>query len=521
MKKKLPYLFALLFSLLAVDSMACLSSIYCLEYSVESTAAQQNPRSNQSIDISYSIEPFYDINAFRLIVVMEFKEDKSGETKILLPSGIDFNSIKYLKALSPNTYIIDTDKPEYKTVKHPSNTSVRIYYQVEEIRNGDLEFGNQQMAIIKRQYFHFLGDSFFIIPVWDSSIEYNIKIAWNHFASNWNIANSFGMNEKYQNIKLSLRKFRYSIFLGGDFKFRTRYIGSDPIYVATRGTWKFSEDQFSDLTRDILIEERNFWNDHGFPYFLVAVIPITGSDDQSGIVRLNSYSLFLSKDRKIDIQLKRLLAHDIFHSWIGGKIKFAEPEQLVLWFKEGFTDYYTNLLLLRAKLISLEEYIEFYNVILETYYTSSMRYEKNERLIDEFGTDKDLTLIPYQRGQIFAHNLNYTIMKNSSWKKSLDDLMRDLMSRCQNEALVISNGSLSALIRFYAGDQILSDMMRTLNSGAVLKTIPEALGPCYKMETNSWKRFVIFGEQYDVPSYKLKNENQQIDQSCLSWFGVN
>lgn len=521
MKKNLPALLTLIFFLLVVESKAHPSSIGVRDETTGSNHSLQNSLNNQSTDISYSIQPFYDLDVIRFTVVMEFQGDKSGETKIILPGNIDINSIKYLKTLSPNTFIVDADRPEYKIVKHPLGSLVRIYYQVEEIRDSDLELGNQQMAIINKQYFHFLGESFFIIPAWESSIELNFKIVWNHLPSNWRIANSFGINEKEQEIRLTLWKFRHTVFLGGDFMFKTRFIGSDRINIVTRGTWKFSEDQLSDLIRDILIEERNFWNEHNFPDFLVAVLPISGSDDQSGIVRFNSYSLFLSKDRTIDIELKRLLAHDIFHTWIGEKIKFAEPEQLVYWFKEGFTDYYTNLLLLRAKLISLEEYIEHYNVILETYYTSSMRYEKNERLINEFGTDDDLTRLPYQRGQIFAHNLNYTIMKNSFWKKTLDDFMRDLMFRCRNESLVVSNGSLSALIRFYAGDQILSEIMRNLNSGAVLKTIPEALGPCYKMETNSWKKFVIFGEKYDVPSYKLKNENQQIDQSCLSWFGVN
>lgn len=521
MKKILPALTTLIFFLLAVDTMANSSPVLLSEETNLYNDSRQNSRGNQTIDISYSIEPFYDLNIFRLIVVMEFRGDKSGETKIILPGSVEYNSIKYLKAISQNTYISDSDNPNEKIVKYSSGTSVRIYYQVEEIRDGDIELGNQQLAIINKKYFHFLGESFFILPGWDTNIEYNFKIAWNHLPANWSIANSFGANEKYQVIKLALWNFRHTVFLGGDFKIRTRYIGSDPVYIATRGSWKFSEDQLCDLIRDVLIEERNFWNDHNYPYFLFAVIPISGNDDQSGIVRLNSYSLFLSSNRTIDIHLKRLLAHDIFHSWIGEKVQFAEPEQLVLWFKEGFTDYYTDLLLLRAKLISLQEYVDQYNVILETYYTSPMRYEKNERLINEFGSDEDLTRLPYQRGQIFAHNLNYLIMKNSSWEKSLDHFMRDLMSRCQNEALVISNGSLSALIRFYAGDQILSEMMRTLNSGAVLKTIPDALGPCFKMEIDSHKKLIIFGEQYDIPSYKLKNENQQIDKSCLNWFRVD
>jgi len=480
---------------------------------------------SQQPDINYSIEPFYDIDVFRLIVVLEFMGDRSGETKIILPNNFggssDINGIKFLKPLSSNTYIQDSDKPEIKIVKYSPNTSVRIYYQVEEVRDGDLELGNQNMAIINKQYIHFFGETFFIVPAWDSSIELNIRIVWNHIPSNWNMANSFGINENLQEVKLPLWKFKRSLFAAGDFRIIKKMIGNNPIYIAIRESWKFSDDQFADLYSTITKTERDFWNDNNFPFFLITVLPLSGSNDQTGTGRTNSYALFLSKNRTIDIKMKRLLAHEIFHIWIGDKIQFADPEQLVYWFKEGFTDYYAELLLLRSKLISLEEYVDQYNVILETYFTSPMRYEKNERLINEFWSDKDLTRLPYQRGRILAQNLNCTILKNSNWKKSLDDFMRDLISRCLNESLVISNGSLSALIRYYAGDQILSDIMRTLNSGAVLKTIPEALGPCFKMEIESRKKLIIFGEQYDIPSYQLKNENQQVDKSCMDWFGVN
>jgi hypothetical protein len=115
---------------------------------------------------------------------MEFKGDKSGETRILLPNeyGGQYNikGIKYLKALSEKTTIYDTDKPEYKTLKYPPNSNVRIYYQVEEVRQGDVELGNHYMVVLKRQYFHFLGETFFIVPAWDFNTDYNFLIAWNH-----------------------------------------------------------------------------------------------------------------------------------------------------------------------------------------------------------------------------------------------------------------------------------------------------------------------------------------------------
>lgn len=480
----------------------------------------------QPTDISYSIEPFYDVNAFRLIVVLEFKGEKSGETKIVLPnnygSNYDYKAIKYLKALSPNTSIEDTDKPEIKVVKYPAGSLIRIYYQVEEVRDGDIESGNQFMATINKQYFYFLGETFFIVPAWNSNEEYDFRIAWNHLPSNWNLANSFGVNEKTQNVRMPLWKFKRTIFCGGDFKIMQRYIANAPVYIAMRGTWKFSDEQFSDLVCDILIEERNFWNDHEFPFYLVTVMPMEGKRDQSGTGRINSYALYLTKDRVIDYKLKRTLAHETFHTWIGDKINFASPEQLLYWFKEGFCDYYARLILLRSGWITIQEYVDEYNKVLYQYYKSPARYEKNERLVADFWNDPELNKLTYLRGDIIANNLNVAIMRHSGWKKNLDDMMRDLFKRSNGDLFVVSNGSLSSLIRFYAGDEALADITPVLNSGGTLKATPDALGPCFYMEIDSSRKFWLVGEKYEVPVYKFKSENpQQIDKSCLDWFGVN
>jgi predicted metalloprotease with PDZ domain len=487
-------------------------------------SSTKNPKEN-SYDISYIIEPFYDINIFRFIVVLEFQGDKTGETKIILPNeyGGQYNleGIKFLKALSENTNIFDTDKPDQKIVRYPPESNVKIYYQIEEIRDDDIELGNHYMVVLNRRYFHFLGETFFIVPEWDRNNEYKFRISWNHMPSTWNLANSFGINEKVQNVKSSIAKFRYSIFTGGDFRFMKKSIGNNSVYLSIRGNWKFTDDRFLELTKEILRVERDFWRDHSFPFFLITVLPIDGRGDQGGTGRTNAYSLFLSNDREIDYRLKRIIAHESFHAWLGEKMKFAEPEQLVYWFKEGFCDYYTRLHLLRAKLITIDEYVKEYNKILYAYYTSSVRLEKNERIVNEFWTNQKIMMLPYMRGDIIAHNLNAIINKNSGGMKSLDDLMHDIYKRTQTESLVISNGSLSALIRFYAGDQALSDIMKTLNSGATLKTHPEALGPCFKMEIDSYRKFWLIGELFEVPYYIPTSENILRDKKCLDWFGIN
>lgn len=138
------------------------------------------------------------------------------------------------------------------------NTNVRIYYQVEEIRNGEIEAENYYMAVINKQYFHFYSDTFFILPSWDLNQEYDIRIAWDHMPSNWNLANSFGVNQKIQDVKIPLWKFRHAVFAGGDYRIHQRMIGQSPVYFAIRGKWNFPEDQLCDFSTNIFNAEKNF-----------------------------------------------------------------------------------------------------------------------------------------------------------------------------------------------------------------------------------------------------------------------
>lgn len=500
-----------------------LVGLFTITFAAPNKLASQQPPNN-NFDVSYAIEPFYDINTFRLIVVMEFKGNKSGETKIILPnnygSNEDIKGIKFLKPLSASTFIEDTDRPEIKTVKHSPNSLVRIYYQVEQIRMDDIALGNHYMATINKKYFHFLGETFFIVPDFDTTIDLVFKLYWNKLPHTWMLANSFGVNEKSQEVKLPIWKFKHSIFVGGDFRIEKRFVYNNPVYVALKGNWTFTDDQICDLVQNIIREERDFWNDFNFPFYLITVLPITGDNDQGGTGRINSYALFLSKDRKIDYRLKRLLAHETFHTWLGEKINLSEPEALLYWFSEGFCDYYARLLLLRSGLITFDDYVQEYNKVLAQYFTSPVRYETNERIAIDFWNDSEVNKLPYQRGDIIAHNLNSAILRNSNWKKSLDDLMRDIYKRTKNESLKISTGSLSNMIRFYGGEEVLADIMKVMNSGAKLKAYNDALGPCIMMQTDISRKFWLFGEKYEVPIYTPKNEDQILGKDCFDFLGL-
>ena len=312
--------------------------------------------------------------------------------------------------------------------------------------------------------------------------------------------------------------FEKSTFAGGDFRILKRNINNNPVYLAIRGNWLFSDNQLGDFFKQIIETERKFWNDFDYPYFLITVLPIEGSGSQDGILRLNSFCLFLSNDMTIDFRLKQKLTDQTFHNWLGNKIRISQPEQLLYWFRDGFSNYYSRLLLLRSSLITIDDYVNDYNVLLREFYTSSVRFEKNEQLINDYENNPSLERLPLLRGNVIAHNLNTAIDKTSKGKKCLDDMMKEILWRCSEESLIVSTGSLNAMIRYYAGEPALAEIMRSLNSGIPLKANPDALGSCFNMRIDSYKQFWLIGEQYNVPVYEFKNETASVDKSCMDWF---
>jgi predicted metalloprotease with PDZ domain len=524
MRKILLFLISAVSLMLFSDSYSKMSDIQGNSSSDRDSDKNQKilqGKENQNFELNYSIEPFYDINAFRLIVMLEFEGEKSGETQLLMPvsEGEEKPGIKFLKALSEGTAILDTERPEIKIVRYAPGAAVKIYYQIDQTYSGEITTENHYRPIITKRYFHVFSDSFFILPTWDLAKEFSIRIAWNHMPSNWQLANSFGVNQTLQDLKVPLWKFRNAVFAGGDFRILQRFDGSAPLNFAIRGSWSFTDDQICDLSRDIIRGERKFWNEDPSPK-LELILPMEGYDTQLAETRSDAISLYLSTAGKIDYRLKQTLACDYFQSWIAGGIIYAEPQQLVYWFQKGFSEYYARLIMLRSGIISLDDYLENFNSVLDQYFTSPVRFEKNERLVKEYWSDPDLRILPSLRGDIFAHNLNYYIIKNSQAGKSLDDLMRDLYHRCRAESLIISNGSLSALIRYYAGDAALAELMRNLNSNGSMKIQPGALGPCFRQEINSYHKFWFLGEYFEVPVFKYTDPGNRTS-NCIGWFLIN
>jgi predicted metalloprotease with PDZ domain len=141
-----------------------------------------------------------------------------------------------------------------------------------------------------------------------------------------------------------------------------------------------------------------------------------------------------------------LAAHEYFHNF---NVKRIRPDSLgpfdyenenytrLLWVAEGGTEYYANLLLLRAGLISAKDYLEAKAESISALQRTPGRFETSledasfDAWIKYYRQDENAVnnqISYYDKGEIVNMLLDLTILESSGGKKSLDDVMRYLFN---------------------------------------------------------------------------------------------
>lgn len=145
-----------------------------------------------------------------------------------------------------------------------------------------------------------------------------------------------------------------------------------------------------------------------------------------------------------------LISHEYFHTWNVKRLRPAEFASYdytqenyteLLWFFEGFTSYYDDLLLRRSGLIDDAQYLKLLgktiNQVLQTpgrevHSVAQSSFEAWTKYYRQDANSPNLTVSYYTKGALIALCLDLSLrqhgVKNHS--VSLDDVMRGLWARC-------------------------------------------------------------------------------------------
>lgn len=203
----------------------------------------------------------------------------------------------------------------------------------------------------------------------DRKIEVDFKLRED---LNWKIATQLPLVSGTTYSAPNLYYFMDSPTEISNFHLREFKVNSKTIQLALHhtGTNEETDAYFENVKKVVLAEKEVYGElpnfDYGTYTFLACYVPNASGD---GMEHRNS-TILTSKRSLAKGGMERnigTVSHEFFHAWNVERIrpKALEPFNFTaanmsgeLWFAEGFTSYYTNLILCRAGIITPEKYIE-------------------------------------------------------------------------------------------------------------------------------------------------------------------
>lgn len=436
--------------------------------------------------------------------------DADGKTRLLLPhswAGADDlgAGITDLAIASPGVEVDwSAEAKGVVVVRHIPGARLRVHYRVRQIFRDDL-VTNRFRPMFGPEFMHAIGYGVFIQPDRPPDEVVDVALHWHDFPRDWALANSWGVDQPVQTVQIELRDLRHSLYLGGDFRLTAREIRGKPVWVAIRGEWPFDESRFVEVVDRVVDEQRSFWNDHDFPHFLISLMPVGETCCVfAGAGLANSFTTYVAADSWRHEDLVFLLAHELFHTWNGGKISAAPGQgRGMFWFSEGFTSYYTRVLALRAGLLDLPQYVRGYNEDVASYMLSPVRNAPNERITAEFWSDPDIHQLPYFRGTLIAHRWNAEIRRRADGRRSLDDAMRELLRHAEQRDVRVNAAVVSDAVGPMIGRDVTSEIAHHIDAGATLEPGSDDLGPCVSL---TWRDIGFFELGFDFAATKASGE---------------
>ncbi|MGX5202246.1 M61 family metallopeptidase [Aliikangiella sp. IMCC44632] len=167
-----------------------------------------------------------------------------------------------------------------------------------------------------------------------------------------------------------------------------------------------------------------------------------------------------------------LCCHEYFHNWNVKRIKPAkflslnlkqEVNTQLLWFFEGITSYYDELLLVRSNVISAESYLDllartiskvtkgkgrFKQTVTQSSFDAWTKfYKQDENAINSI-------VSYYTKGAVVALCLDFEIKSRTNGQKSLDDLMRLIWNRYGKTSKGLGESQVEQLAKELVGESL-------------------------------------------------------------------
>ncbi|MYF98445.1 hypothetical protein F4212_04825, partial [Candidatus Poribacteria bacterium] len=255
----------------------------------------------------------------------------------------------------------------------------------------------------------------------DIEVSFNLPDGWNA-STPWTRIGTKGNNYAVTDQSELIN----SLLLIGQHSEEIANSGKVNVTLAIGGNLSTNEKIIDDTVENYLGAYLRLFKDGPEDNVLFIINPNPEDDQKGGEGRGITRSVSILMDNYIDETDKHLWApfigHEVFHVWNGltALESFSGHEH---WFKEGITEYYSNLASMQLAYLSESEYLDRLEYACEVYLSA----------LDEFSISeaRDLRL-SYQGGNVIAAALDYEIRDHKKNRKSLDHVMQQMYKQFDN-----------------------------------------------------------------------------------------
>ena len=323
-----------------------------------------------------------------------------------------------------------------------------------------------------------VGNTFILLP--ENREPYDVKVRWDLSAlrAGSSATSSYGDGDVSLGVGPAAR-LATTVFMAGPMhrypetgksNFSAVWLGSPPFDPVPTMVW--TEKLHGWMTK--------FFRDPSEPPYRVFLRynPINAG---GGAALTNSFLTTYGKTGSGEA-LKGTLAHEMIHTWTS----VDGPGQ---WFGEGNAVFYQALLPMRAGLLSPDEYLADINDTARRYYSNALNDTPNDQIAPRFWEDTRVRVLPYDRGAMYFAVLDGKIRKGSGGKRSVDDLVIEMVER-ERKGLSTDEAAWLQLLERELG-QAGADVHAAMLRGELMLPEPDGFGPCFTRTTGKVRRFEL------------------------------
>lgn len=266
-------------------------------------------------------------------------------------------------------------------------------------------------------------------------------------------------------------------FVGRNLRERRGRAASVEFTFATTGEWAFTDEEAAGAVKEIL--EQHAKTTGGAPRgrVLVTLAPFpmaTGANAWSAETRGRAVFLLSGRQPSPTAALSQLnvpLTHELFHLWIPNALALEGEYD---WFYEGFTSYQAVRAGMRLGYFSFQDYLNALGRAYDNYTATRGPQEPSLPDASKRRWTGATTLI-YNKGMLVAALYDLTLRLQTSGKRSLDDVYRELFRRYPTTAAKRDGND--AVIEILRGTQATQDIVNRYVLGTSGIDLSSALAP--------------------------------------------